>query len=530
MSNHLTNNCCGGCDHCGQGNEYGDLSCDCNKKLIGEISKVEQCKFFKVNFIYNEGSNIDIDFFLDAMNYSFSEDSLDTSLYGERKQRDTLIRFEKVGEQILKGNWAKEFQDFSEARDTVLNDPTMAMNHGFIENAINVYFVDLVDSSEEQAGAWGFFPDSGFPWRGSILYRTKDPRGTSKNYRHSLMIHELGHVFKLTHTFGEKDMPCDDDDIGDTPITNVNWNLTRTDTCGDGFSMNENWMDYGFADMTIPPKTFFFTKQQNEKMQQAINDYLSGFYEVRFCDSNNYHLLETDACNPIEYAVQNSFEIKKGNTYVIEVKTDSVDTSDHKNHWWEIEFFKNTTESQVVTSGGQFTCRYYDGINPVTGLPDGYPYWFCDDPDNHGIFSTYEECFESCDVSNEVSVAKSPAWNTGSKSRINCGTQDPFLTDPFDPITPPPPLLNEYGACCKWSPMSAPGKWVCFLGTEEECRAKDESNYYPEIYYQWYEAGTTCNGDYFSGNWCGGLTPGGSPGGCATLEDCEKSVIAMSDL
>ena len=59
---------------------------------------------------------------------------------------------------------------------------------------------------------------------------------------------------------------------------------------------------------------------------------------------------ETESGEPCEAQVcetSKTFKIKKGHTYVIEVDSDSVDALDHKDHWWEIEFFKGVTGSPL---------------------------------------------------------------------------------------------------------------------------------------------------------------------------------------
>jgi hypothetical protein len=275
---------------------FGDLSCGCSKRLIGEMNSEtdpfgtsEVCKFFKVNFIYNEGTHVDLDFYIDALNDSFSDDTTDTSLYGDRKQKDTLIRFEKYKETVLTGGSVKIFESPSDFYGQVLYSEERAETHGFQRNVINIYFADFGTLSmyDIDRAAWAYFPSGGgepvgFPTAGAIIFPTW-MLPTYKNYQHSTMVHELGHSFNLYHTFGDKEIPCDDDGVSDTPLTNENQGVdARTADCGE-LSMNENWMDYAYGMWPSDPDEFFFTKGQNDRMHRAIKKHLPTYYTSKFC-------------------------------------------------------------------------------------------------------------------------------------------------------------------------------------------------------------------------------------------------------
>ena len=170
-----------------------------------------------------------------------------------------------------------------------------------------------------------------------------------------------------------------------------------------------------------------------------------------------YQSLETceDDCKN-ECAIEKTFQIKKGQTYVIEVDTNSVDKFNHKDHWWEIGFYKKTTETKTTTTGGGFGCAC-DHVPaseehwsfPEMGLPVFYPavdeHWLCrsDDVDPHtglplivGSYGTSEECENDCtgefheecvvtpiETQTTETVTYYPAWNISTESITNCGLE-----------------------------------------------------------------------------------------------------------
>ena len=268
-----------------------------------------------------------------------------------------------------------------------------------------------------------------------------------------------------------------------------------------------------------------------------------GFSNFTTVESISCNLEILGDCDTEECTIEKSFKIKKGNTYVVEVETDSVDASNHNNHWWEIEFVENATNNNATDLCIEIQ---YD-IDPITGLPlyNETTVWSCGGSIEN-VFQTKQECLNNC----EGGSTGSTPWNIGTKYRTNCKKDSPDPVDPPpnpvdplpdpvdplpDPVEPPswPPNQSDkpLGACCKYSPMGAPYFWNCFdATTEEDCAQIDRSgSYYPEIYHKWHGPNTACAVDYTAPNWCGGGAWSGDQFGCATLEGCGENVININN-
>lgn len=243
-------------------------------------------KVFKINFIRNDGFPVNKELFVQILNQYYSDYSKNTTLYGDRKQLDTLIRFEIGGEVILAGDKILSFSSTSDLYDEVLSSSSSAKEYGFQEKMLNVYFA--IFEGAQSFGAYANYPSS-FPLTGTIVWPTKSSIDFDKGWALITLIHETGHSFNLQHTFGGNcgagnydDCNCSDDGVSDTPLTKVNLTSERTDLCNDGPSMNENWMDYNDYS---PIKDYFFTKGQNARMHACIESSFSGYYRLAVEDN-----------------------------------------------------------------------------------------------------------------------------------------------------------------------------------------------------------------------------------------------------
>ena len=238
----------------------------------------KQVKIFKVNFIRNKGFEVNKELFIQILNKYYSDDSINTTLYGNRKQLDTLIRFEFGGETVLEGDRIVSFlNDDHIENHVIVGDP---VGFGFKEKMFNVYFAKF--SAEQDFGAYAYYPSSTPFITGTIVWPTYSSVSFSETWPSITEIHETGHSFNLAHIFGNncgagnlEACNCQDDEVSDTPLTKPNFNFNRTDLCGDGPSMNENWMDYNSKP---PVENYFFTEGQNARMQAAISSGFQGFY------------------------------------------------------------------------------------------------------------------------------------------------------------------------------------------------------------------------------------------------------------
>ena len=230
-------------------------------------------KVFKVNFIVNQGFSVDTSAMISALNEGFSSTTPGLGPYGNRKQLDTKIRFEFESLTTLTGSQIKSFSSKSNLWFQILADPSDALDHGFKEDMFNVYFANF--NTPQDFGAFAYFPAS-FPASCCVVWPTFSTVNLSDPWAFITIIHEFGHSFSLSHTFGDGGgTDCGDDSVSDTPLQHSSTNWTRSNMCGDGLSMNENWMDYNSSP---PVSNYFFTVGQNARMQASITTSLAGYY------------------------------------------------------------------------------------------------------------------------------------------------------------------------------------------------------------------------------------------------------------
>jgi hypothetical protein len=237
----------------------------------------DNCKFFKVNFVYNASDGLDStaspDNIIAALNEAFSDSTANTSLYGDRKQLDNKIRFEK-GEVIeLAGDRDITFNNTTEVFNTYFG--AQAALYGWKPNVITVHFTRF--ATQQTFGAYAYFPSNGGKMAGQIVYATHE-YPADINYVRYLINHEMGHVFGLSHTFSAT---CADDGVSDTPLTKENTTTVRSSECGE-VSMNENFMDY-VQGQTL--SYYFFTQGQYARMHAQIETYMQGFYTENNCSN-----------------------------------------------------------------------------------------------------------------------------------------------------------------------------------------------------------------------------------------------------
>ena len=239
----------------------------------------DNCKFFKVNFVYNASDGLDStaspDNMISALNAAFSDDIPNTSLYGDRKQLDNKIRFEK-GEVIeLAGDRDITFNNTTEVINTYFG--AQAALYGWKPNVITVHFTRF--ATTQTFGAYAYFPSNGGKLAGQIVFATHEYGGSGGiNYVRYLINHEMGHIFGLAHTFSAT---CADDGVSDTPLTKSNTTTVRSSECGE-VSMNENFMDY-VQGQTL--SYYFFTQGQYARMHAQIETYMQGFYTENNCSN-----------------------------------------------------------------------------------------------------------------------------------------------------------------------------------------------------------------------------------------------------
>lgn len=235
-------------------------------------------KVFKVNFIVNQGFSVDTSAMISALNAHYSSVTPGLGIYGDRKQLDTKIRFKFESLTTLTGSQIKSFSSTGSLWNQILADPSYALAHGFKENMFNVYFANF--NTPQDFGAYAFFPFS-FPETCCVIWPTFSSINFSDSWAPYTIVHEFGHSFSLYHPFGANagagggaDI-CEDDSVSDTPLQHRTTNWTRSNMCGDGLSMNENWMDYN----SLPPvENHFFTEGQSARMQAAITSSLASYY------------------------------------------------------------------------------------------------------------------------------------------------------------------------------------------------------------------------------------------------------------
>lgn len=246
----------------------------------------DACKFFKVNFTYNASDGLDStqspDNIISWLNTAFSDDTVDTSLYGDRKQLDNKIRFEK-GEVIeLAGDRDVTFNSSTEVHNAYFG--AQAALYGWKPNVITVHFTRF--ASSQAFGAYAHFPTYGGKMVGQIVWPTYSYAYGITWGQHTAA-HEMGHIFGLLHTFGScgagslETCNCGDDGVSDTPLTKPNETTVRSSECGE-VSMNENFMDYN---STQALSYYFFTQGQYARMQAQIETYMQGFYTENNCSN-----------------------------------------------------------------------------------------------------------------------------------------------------------------------------------------------------------------------------------------------------
>jgi hypothetical protein len=237
-----------------------------------------QVKTFTVNFYHNTGFTIYPDTVIQKLNDAFSDDATDSSLYGSRKQLDTKIAFVKGNVTTLSGANVHEYTCTSP--DSGEGSPVGDVHSdvGLVEKDINFIYADFGSSCS--FGAYAISASVAFPYGASIVWPEYESVST-----YGTIVHEMGHVFDLAHPFGsncgagnESACNCQDDGVSDTPLTKINDSTTRTNECGDGYSMNENWMDYSYLYYSF--SDCFFTQGQSSRMQAAINTNMSDWYST----------------------------------------------------------------------------------------------------------------------------------------------------------------------------------------------------------------------------------------------------------
>lgn len=259
---------------------------------IGGAASVgtDACKFFKVNFTYNASDGLDSvaspDNIIAALNEAFSDSTANTSLYGDRKQLDNKIRFEK-GEVIeLAGDRDITFNNTTEVFNTYFG--AQAALYGWKPNVITIRFTRF--ASSQAFGAYAFYPSNGGKMVGGIVWDVAG-YGNPLDCQKNTAVHEMGHVFGLLHTFGGNcgsvagydACDCSDDLVSDTPLTKPNSDPSvRSEECGE-VSMNENYMDYVLCQ---PPSYYFFTQGQYARMHAQIETYMQGFYTENDCNNS----------------------------------------------------------------------------------------------------------------------------------------------------------------------------------------------------------------------------------------------------
>ena len=164
------------------------------------------------------------------------------------------------------------------------------------EDYLNIFVVSEIDDNDGGGGTQGFayFPFDDVRYGTVILYNAFGTVGNLKSYTdlNRVLTHEIGHCFKLYHTFyntsstsqclNETNCVTQGDQVCDTPSTTSNSSCSGAVNCPD--AQIENYMDY--TDETCRNT---FTEGQALRMRDAIEFELPS-------------LLESIACNQV-YAI-----------------------------------------------------------------------------------------------------------------------------------------------------------------------------------------------------------------------------------
>ena len=258
----------------------------------------EDCKLFTVNFFYHAAytteAQINPDGVIASLNSTsggFADSSANTSLYGDRKQLDTKFRFKKgnVYEIPTVGNgnplYSKvyacgEGNEIWTLHSNILTGDD-GLPNGVPDKSFNIYYAKYTSTCS--FGAFAYYPFVR-PYTGSSIFPTYS-FASSANYIKNTYIHELGHNFNLIHVFGgPAPGNCGDDGVSDTPLQKATSSMARQNVCGDGPSMNENWMDYAQGG-GFDPSLFFFTEGQQARMNAAVDLDMSDWWEWCDCET-----------------------------------------------------------------------------------------------------------------------------------------------------------------------------------------------------------------------------------------------------
>jgi hypothetical protein len=224
---------------------------------------------------------------------------------------------------------------------------------------------------------------------------------------------------------------------------------------------------------------------------------------------------ESDTCG-----LEKTLQVEKGKVYVIEINIDSVDTADHKDHWWEIHFNKG---GKAIVAGRTCACVwvsewYVGGGNFIGG------YWKCGsqtwDGYSEGLAECKANCYdqEECDEGEEITIPGN-VWG-GGRDDLNVADQRERAKRTHGWVSRCSILncIEKEGACCvggigyrgaetSWehSPIAKDGvpcNWSCYQTTWAKCHAMSEGK---EIKYgtgrvatsegspiNWHGEGTEC--------------------------------------